>query len=163
MVMPAMPEQRLPQRPTTGTYTLRFVKDGPRVPALLECVSVPADTWCATVGGLRVHRTRSKKGNPLHPIDEPLAVYTGEQIEEFVFAHMMAEYKKLTPEASLFARIVSGGHVITQMEYDRLLRVAAHYRKVFPQHPMLNWYQPIDLSKIPSLGRLRPPPGAQDV
>lgn len=134
------------------------------VPALLECVSVDADTWCATIGGLRVHRTRAgdRRSDPLHPTVESLAVFTGEQIETFVFTKMMAE--PVTPkEADLFARIVSGGWSIAQAEYDRLLRIADHYRKLKFPHPMLDWYQPIDLSKIPSLGRVRPPPGATDV
>jgi hypothetical protein len=157
MPRPSISENRLPQRPKSGTYVIRFVKGGPLVPARLELANQKLDQWSATVGGLLVCQSTRLYPDPLHAGDRPIALYTGDQIEGMVFQWLTAHEIK-PPEAAFFVRIVVSGHEITNADYQQRLLTNEHWRKVLPEHPLLQWYEPADLSRLRGLGRYPPPP-----
>jgi hypothetical protein len=124
-------EPRRIERPTEGTYTVRFVKGGPQVPVRLY--QMEGGRWTADVNGQLTGYA-----------------YTPEQVE-FIMMSWVLGGDRLNKEAGAFAGILSHARVIDQETYDRKLERLAWAKENAPEDSCLHPYDPIDLTKKASL------------
>lgn len=116
------------ERPTEGTYAVRFVKKGPLVPVKLELTE--GRRWLATVD------------------NKPLSyAYTDEEVEAAVMVALLDGRLSVHP----FVKLLAFAKSIDQVEYDRMLELRAWAAEHAPWHPCMHPHRPIDLSKLPSL------------
>lgn len=134
--MPA-PSREL-TKPKTGTFQARFVKGGPSVP--IRVVLVADDD---NPEGWRMQATVD--GKPLNH------AYTEQEIEEIGMMWVVGgRTKEQGGGADRLVINILLAEEISEQEYERLLEL----RRTMPAwHPCHRPYEPVDLSKLPPLGR----------
>lgn len=116
------------ERPTAGTYSIKLVKGGPRVPVKIELTE--EGRWLATVNG----KAQSY-------------AYTAEEVETTVMITLLDGRLSSHP----FVKLLAYADPIDESEYERLLDLRAWAEVHAPWHPCLRPNEPIDLTKLPSL------------
>lgn len=115
------------ERPTAGTYAIRYVRRGWWVPVKLELID---GRWLATVNG------------------KPYSyAYTDEEVETAVMVALLNGELSVHP----FVKLLAYARKIDQAEYDRRLDKKAWAAEHAPWHPSLHPEKPIDRTKLPSL------------
>jgi hypothetical protein len=115
------------ERPTAGTYSIRFVKRGPLVPVKVECND---GRWLATVDG------------------KPQSyAYTDDEVEAAVMIALLDGRLSSHP----FVKLLAYAKAIDEAEYERMLDLRVWAAAHAPWHPCLHPRTPIDMTKLPSL------------